>query len=120
MERQRKSRSRAEWQQLISTFEQNEMSRKDFCTQHDLSASSFEKWYYRLREINAVKLVPIISSTSSAIGAEDTGQSNIQAASTQAFTSQLCATFEKGIRLEFDSGLCPDYLKQIINAIHTC
>ena len=111
MERQRKSRSRAEWQQLISTFEQNEMSRKDFCTQHDLSASSFEKWYYKLREINAVKLVPIISSN---------GQRNIQAASTQAFTSQLCATFSTGIRLEFDSGLSPAYLKQIVNAIQTC
>ena len=117
MRKKRKSRSRNEWQQIISIFEQSGLGRKDFCAQHDLGYRTFKDWYYRFRQNRPTKLVPILSSTSSSIGSEENGQGHVQVASAQTLASQLCATLPQGIRLEFGSDLAPAYLKRVISAI---
>lgn len=120
MKKKRKSRSRNEWQQIISIFEQSGLGRKDFCAQHDLGSKTFKDWYYRLRQNKPTKLVPILNSNSSAIGTEENGLGHVKMVSAETFTSKLCATLPQGIRLEFDSDLTPAYLKQIISAIKEC
>lgn len=120
MRKRRKCRSPEEWRQLILIFEKSEMSRQDFCAQHDLGISTFGRWYFRFHQKSAAKLIPILGSTSSAIGAEENSQEHVRVANTNALASPLCATLPTGIRLEFDSDLSPAYLKQIIGAIHKC
>ena len=62
MKKKRKCRSRDEWQQIVSRFEQSGLGRNDFCAQHNLGASAFEKWYYRLRQNGSASLIPILGS----------------------------------------------------------
>jgi transposase-like protein len=48
-ETQRRKRSRADWEQLMTRYEASEVSQRAFCTQHGLAYSSFCYWRKQLR-----------------------------------------------------------------------
>ena len=39
-----------EWQELISQFEQSDLTRKQFCAEHALVLSTFDYWRHKLRQ----------------------------------------------------------------------
>jgi hypothetical protein len=44
-----KKRSRAQWEQLMTDYENGSLSQQAFCDQHDVAYSSFCYWRKRLR-----------------------------------------------------------------------
>jgi hypothetical protein len=55
-------RSRAEWEQLMSDYENGSLSQRAFCDQHDVAYSSFCYWRKQLRMpvMDAPKLSSLI------------------------------------------------------------
>ena len=43
-------RSRADWEQLVASYEQGGLSRKDFCAHASISVTSLDYWRRKLRE----------------------------------------------------------------------
>ena len=50
-------RSAEEWLRLIEAYESSGLSQSEFCTQRELSSSSFYQWLKRYRDDNKTKEV---------------------------------------------------------------
>jgi len=42
-------RSREQWQRIITEYESENLTQKEFCANHNLGSVSFSKWYHRLK-----------------------------------------------------------------------
>ena len=56
-------RSREEWRQLITQFDQTDLSGTEFCQQQNISYQSFAKWRSTLRSEHTTTLSPFIEIT---------------------------------------------------------
>ncbi|OED38235.1 hypothetical protein AB833_20500 [Chromatiales bacterium (ex Bugula neritina AB1)] len=83
-------RSRDEWQQLITEYESENLTQKEFCAKHNLGSVSFSKWYHRLKSTQGNDFVAL-----PAIGTEK--------AENVSGVTQPCNHFE--VRLELGDGL---------------
>lgn len=54
--------SRSEWEQLIATYEQGNLTQREFCAQKGMAYSTFCYWRKQLRESSSVKpaMAPLI------------------------------------------------------------
>ena len=52
-----------EWSELISKFEQSELTQKEFAAKHDIHLSTFQYWLYRTRR-SGPRTLGIVSKSS--------------------------------------------------------